>query len=728
MLKRLLLTALLALCLAPTLLAQEAKVELSAANFPDAEFRSYLKGRCASAVSTANGKTYIDRTAVNEINLNFSDGTVNSVKVNYTKIKSLEGIKLFVNLQTLTLPAISKTSTYALGDIDVSGMPNLSKITNGTAKYTVNASGTKNAAPNPATKFKISLKKLVADDCPRLAEVYLMSYKTLEEVSFEGTTGDALKNLFVTNTGLRRLDISNLPNLVNEGSWLNFLDSQFADAIGETPLQAMTHYSTFAVDNCSELTEFIIGSHQTKFLSVNYCDKLTTLDISGLGELVRFYGTFHTTTATTSYGGHSSSDKYTCNHVYNMRSQGQLASITFGQDYPLMRYFTCKGGVLTNAGIAGIEVLAPGLQHLDLSYNKLTAFDVSPFRMVTYLDLGYNRIHHLDLPPNKSITSLGISDNCLTRMDQFKPGGKLVYSQLARINPFQYIRVGDAWRYRVLDDPADAQYIETADDLGNQKYYWAIHGGHMGNPENDELKYGTTPTGRKEDPCYFYFDSPLTDGQYWYRNPYTKTDHFVHTWIKVTLCKGADEVDFDKTRTFYLSGEFNNWQPTERHAFVYNPSTDTYELLVSDVELRGDFRIWDDMDPAKVSVNLGGHADEKDQYDGHGDHIFFAPTVKHKVDTDESRNFSTFKQGETDENGGGYMNPLIEMRYNPGDDANNYVRVIAGTPTSADITLDDSDAPVELFDMRGFRVDPASAAAGVYVRRQGRQVSKVVIR
>ena len=74
------------------------------------------------------------------------------------------------------------------------------------------------------------------------------------------------------------------------------------------------------------------------------------------------------------------------------------------------------------------------------------------------------------------------------------------------------------------------------------------------------------------------------------------------------------------------------------------------------------------------------------------------------------------------------MNPLIEMRYNPGDDANNYVRVIAGTPTSADITLDDSDAPVELFDMRGFRVDPASAAAGVYVRRQGRQVSKVVIR
>lgn len=46
-----------------------------------------------------------------------------------------------------------------------------------------------------------------------------------------------------------------------------------------------------------------------------------------------------------------------------------------------------------------------------------------------------------------------------------------------------------------------------------------MHGGHLGNPDNDEKMFGETPTGRKEDPRYFYFDSPLTDGVYWYRNP-----------------------------------------------------------------------------------------------------------------------------------------------------------------------------------------------------------------
>lgn len=740
MLKRLLLTALLALCLAPALLAQDRYVALNAANFPDANFRTYLKAKFSANTKTENNVTYIDRTAVNAINIGLSDGKVNNTQVYYTKIASLEGIKLFENLQTLTLPTNQKQSKYALKEIDVSGMPHLVTITNGMAKYKVsnlvaNKAGGASSTSAPHAKFSIALSKVVADDCPSLQEVILSGYTSLKSVSFEGTTANSLKNLFVTKTGLERLDVSGLPNLVNEGSWTssitdNYWTEDYKASTGDNSVwNAMKAYSTFCVDDCKDLVELVVGEHQWKYFSISNCDKLKSVDISGLTELVRFVAHFsNTSTASgTSYSLSDKTDKYTCNHIYTFHSGGQLEKVVLGDNYKYLRVVSIKYGLLTNSGIA-IGKLAPTVKMLDLRYNKLTAFDVKPFTQVLYLDLGYNRIHHLDLPPNKSLYSLGISDNCLTRMDQFKPGGKLVYTQLGdRINPFQYVRVGDAWRYRVIDDPADAQYIETGDDPENQKYYWAIHGGHIGNPDNDEMKYGTTPTGRKEDPCYFYFDSPLTDGQYWYRNPYTKTDHFMHNWIKVTLCKGADEVDFDKTRTFYLAGEFNNWQPTERHAFVYDPSTDTYELLVSDVELRGDFRIWDDMDPAKVSVNLGGHADEKTQYNGRGNHIFFAPTVKHKVDTDESRNFSTYKQGEDDSTGGGYMNPLVEMRYNPGDDANNYVRVIAGTPTSAGITLDD-EAPVELFDLRGFRVDPASSAPGVYVRRQGRQVSKVVIR
>lgn len=45
-----------------------------------------------------------------------------------------------------------------------------------------------------------------------------------------------------------------------------------------------------------------------------------------------------------------------------------------------------------------------------------------------------------------------------------------------------------------------------------------------------------------------------------------------------------------------------------------------------------------------------------------------------------------------------------------------------------DITVDDTDAPVELFTLQGIRVSGNNLAPGVYIRRQGRTASKVYIR
>lgn len=44
------------------------------------------------------------------------------------------------------------------------------------------------------------------------------------------------------------------------------------------------------------------------------------------------------------------------------------------------------------------------------------------------------------------------------------------------------------------------------------------------------------------------------------------------------------------------------------------------------------------------------------------------------------------------------------------------------------IEADDNDAPVEMYDMRGVKVDTENPAPGVYVRRQGSKVSKVLVR
>jgi hypothetical protein len=45
-----------------------------------------------------------------------------------------------------------------------------------------------------------------------------------------------------------------------------------------------------------------------------------------------------------------------------------------------------------------------------------------------------------------------------------------------------------------------------------------------------------------------------------------------------------------------------------------------------------------------------------------------------------------------------------------------------------DITVDDSNAPVEVFNLNGVRMNSENLPAGLYIRRQGRNVSKVVIR
>lgn len=44
------------------------------------------------------------------------------------------------------------------------------------------------------------------------------------------------------------------------------------------------------------------------------------------------------------------------------------------------------------------------------------------------------------------------------------------------------------------------------------------------------------------------------------------------------------------------------------------------------------------------------------------------------------------------------------------------------------ITVDDSNAPIEVFNLNGVRMNSENLPAGLYIRRQGRNVSKVVIR
>ncbi len=59
-----------------------------------------------------------------------------------------------------------------------------------------------------------------------------------------------------------------------------------------------------------------------------------------------------------------------------------------------------------------------------------------------------------------------------------------------------------------------------------------------------------------------------------------------------------------------------------------------------------------------------------------------------------------------------------------------YVTFTTNPVTSGitDITVDNSNAPVEFYNLQGVRVNADNLTPGIYVRRQGSQVSKVLVK
>lgn len=725
MFRRITLTLAL-LAAAMSLIAQDRYVELNAKNFPDANFRSFLKSKFSANVS--NNK--LDITAVNELDFSFNNATSK-------KIKSLEGIKLLVNLNRLVLPA---AYPYALGDVDVSGMPELTTVTNGvkaSGKSTPYYVSGKGLIPTSSLNVsKNSITKFTAVDCPKLTEINLAGYKWLKSIELGGGTLNAITNLYVSHTGLEKLDISQMPNLFNH-VWVAGSDYYWTeyDEITDANESMDVNYSSFSVDHCTDLTEFIIGNHPFKAICISGATKLKSIDLSGLPDLVRFHADFEPGNHTCTYSNNDKNTKYNCNHQYTQNVKGALEEVIIGPGHKHFRYFMCKGANLTNAKV-DFENLASTIIEIEVPTNRLTSMPVETFPNLKFLDVKYNRIRRLGMIENKDLSNIDIADNCLTWIHQFSDGEYPYYTDLQHMTMFQYVRKGGAYRYKILEDPDDAEYIETADDSASQKYFWNMHGGHLGNPDNDEKMFGETPTGRKEDPRYFYFDSPLTDGVYWYRNPYRKISvsnkkvntHSIHGWMKVNLCI-SDDVDFNPdTEKFYLVGEFNNWTPTEDHAFVLNPDNGLYELQLGEHEaLQGTFRVWNHNDPKEVYLDFGGHSSEEA---GTDNHIYFKEEDHHKMATNPAVHYTTNHADPTKSLV--YTGSKVQMSLVPGAGDSNWIAISGGTVTGIDGIIIDRPAeegpaaPVEYYDLQGRRI-ATPAAPGLYIRRQGRSITKVTL-
>lgn len=733
--------------------ASDSWVKLDATNFPDANFRAFLKRWSATGLSGTttvyNENLYnsttneINRDGFNELNFNYADGKVYGVQVYYTKIASLEGIKLLRNVTSITLPAISKTSTYQLKSLDVSGMPMLETITNGATNsrgfpYTVNNTGTSSKPSSPATKFNLPLATINADNCPRLREIRVSNYKNLKTLTFAGS--DNIVNLYVLGSGIEKLDISNLSKMFNEktGQAGVYGDQAFADAIGMGTNDAMDTYITFSLNGCASLKELNLGDVNIHFLDVSGCPLLETLDVSGQKNLFRLYANMGYNTTTT--WQFPEQDKLcNTNHSSGKEPTGALKNVIFGQK-DIIYLIHINGGQFKEMDPTPF---AETVVDLDLSYNRLQSFDIAACKKATSIDLGYNRIGRLDLPANKSITTLAIAGNSMTFYPQFDGN----YSRLnSFVKPFQVVRIGDAWKWRVFDDPSQAQYVMTDDDTASQKYYYGITNCRIGDPEKDEYDAQGNPTGKKQDPCYVYFfntdadaesgrptSEPFAEAFYYYHNEYVaKTPHSMYNWMKVYFCRStpnewdpAPEPD-PEVHEFYLAGDFNDWTPTEAHKFKVTDAKSGLYHLPYENWVVGNFRVWNAPQVEAATLNFGGH--ESDLNGAPADsHVHFTHNYYYKLGEDETRHYTSFKH---DDQGIGLYKPEFELKYLPEGGESNYLLVRNDATTGIENIVDDSDnAEVETYTVSGVRVDATgNLAPGVYIRKQGSKVSKILVK
>lgn len=705
-------------------------IKLDETNFPDPEFRNYLLDNCKTTVWSYDSKKYnkttgeINTDAFTEINISVATNvsSIRGVKVNYFGIKNLDGIKLFTNLKTLKIPWPSfHTGTFSLEYIDVSGMPNLETITDNMPipKF----SGLKAANPDALmTGFKAVLRSVDASNCPALKTVNLQRYETLADVDISGSNN--ITDLYLACTGIRSLDISALSDLRCASAAPS--DTRFGTEFGyNTNLTNVSKYiRCFSLRGCAELQQVNMGNSKLNYLDISNCNTLEELDISGLDSLFRFCAVFEEIKVGTP--DYASTAKECTSHAHPSDAGGALRILKL-PDAPHIYELQCNFSRLQSLDV---EPIAPAIVDLDLAHNNLRSFNIAALKKISTLNLSRNRIHHLDLPANPNINTLSISDNCLTEYPQI--GTQTTYPNISVESPYQYIRVGNVHKYRVFEDAATAQFVERQDDSSLIKYFYAPTGGHIGNPEMPETDIAGNPTGRMEDARYFYFDDKTTDGVYFLRNLSGKASdtHPSNGWFKVVLCR-SNAVDFDpENHQFYLTGDFNNWQPTEKDRFIPDGNTGIYNLVYNNQEIvHGHFRVWDKTTESDVQLNFGSHADESAAYVGKDNHTLMQANTQHKTGTDPVLHFTTYRADIPQTQQTGYLQPHFSMQAIPGSDS-NYLMLASGSVTGVnDIMADtaDNDSVGVLYTPDG-RLAPANPTPGVYIRRCGANAQKVLIR
>ena len=420
-------SALLCLILTVSMLpitgyATEEKIAINEENFPDAAFRAYI-----TKFDTDKNNSLSQEEIESVQTISLSGGV-------YPNLSSLDGIQHFTSLNSLWLTSI-KERNLKLGNnaklgylmcqstdlslLKMDGFTNLNELAcqRNTSLQKIVFGALTNLKKITYTENKGPLETLDVSGLTGLTEMDCSENKNLNQITFSNNS--ALKKILCyENPSLRSLDVSGLTALQE-------LVCNFSDGVGGGALISLTLGNNPALTtvNCKK-------------------NKITSLDISGLGNLVTlkcdnnslknitFANNDALTTLTCSGNTELESldistltalQTLECSGSMSDMGKGFLNSLTFGDKNINLKELDCSNNSLTSLELSKLT----GLTQLTCGNNDMKSLDVSVLAKLKTLDcsaysFGGDKGSLTSLvfgDTNTNLTNVGCSNNQLTSLN-----------------------------------------------------------------------------------------------------------------------------------------------------------------------------------------------------------------------------------------------------------------------------------------------------------------------
>ena len=343
-------------------------VAINARNFPDVNFRAYVKANCQN-----DGDNFLSRSEI---------AALQSINAPDRDIANLKGIELLTEVTTL------KCYDNLLTTLDVSHNTklttlycynnNLETMKIGSGVKSLDCHGNKlssinglsscsqlsflNCANNSFITLTVSnFSKLTSLNCDNNAQLSTLQCQNNSSLSeLELSNLQSLTTVYCNNNALTTLTIGNCPNLT-------FLNCESNQQLTTLDMQQNQNLSTLICSNNTSLTT----------VKLQNCKALEMLDCRGCTAFKRFEPRFL--------------------NLKQLLMSGCTA----------LEYLDCKGNDLTVLDVSNCSSLAT----LDCSNNKLTGISMTGCSALKTLDCSFNSIQTLDLSEYSQLVKLNCSWN-----------------------------------------------------------------------------------------------------------------------------------------------------------------------------------------------------------------------------------------------------------------------------------------------------------------------------